>query len=109
MKKLILTALLVFAVSYLYAVPPMPGSGLTHDGSLRWETGVSGEAQYARSSSLNKALKASSVSTTGTKKILVILAKFPGDTRSGKTYDSLDFKAVHTNDFFEDFCGFTTM
>ena len=86
-------------------MPPMPGSGLTYDGSLRPEASGSDEVQYTKSSSAARALKASSVSTVGTKRILVILAEFPADTRAGKSYDSLTFKAAHNASFFEDLLG----
>lgn len=62
-------------------MPPMPGSGLTYDGSVRDEEGsaptyvpplASGSLSDSSSAKVNV-----SVSTTGNKKLLVLLAGFP--------------------------------
>ncbi|MBQ3647829.1 MAG: M6 family metalloprotease domain-containing protein [Spirochaetia bacterium] len=92
MKKALFLAILLSLSAALFAMPPMPGSGLKHDGSDRQES-VAYESGQSRSSSMNKIAKASSVTTTGEKTLLVILAQFPAYTRAGKTYSSLSFKA----------------
>lgn len=68
--------------SILWAMPPMPGSGLTHDGSIR-----EGEEYpinlFSQSLSADNSIRQASakipisVSTTGDKKILVVLVDFP--------------------------------
>ena len=80
MKKLIFPILFLFAVSLLYAMPPMPGSGLTHDGSIFEDDEL--YSYSARTLSLNRSSGSSSAKssalagTTGSKTILVILAGF---------------------------------
>jgi M6 family metalloprotease-like protein len=80
-RKLAFFVLLLFIFSPLWAMPPMPGSGLTHDGSIR-------EVDECPSAFLSPALSSDemmtrsaktpvSVSSTGNKKVLVILAQFP--------------------------------
>ena len=98
MKKLLLPALLVLIVSSLCAMPPMPGSGLTHDGSIFEDEEPSDS--LTRSLSLNSSSTDSSsakfgvsVSTTGNKTILVILAAFSDygfnkDTGGAQTHNA---------------------
>ena len=99
--------------SVLWAMPPMPGSGLTHDGSLRRETVVSDGSLPLKAPSVERSSKSSSVSTTGTKKLLVILAQFPERTRTvkidnvpvEKTYQKLFFQPSHNVTYYEDLLG----
>ena len=83
----------------------MPGSGLTHDGSLRRENTIPDGLQYDKSSSMDNALRSSSAPVTGTRKVLIILAQFPGDTRSGTTYDELSFQTSHNVPYYKDLLG----
>ena len=93
----------------------MPGSGLTHDGSLRWEPAASDSdgSLPLRAPSAERASKSSSVSTTGAKNILVILAQFPEKTRTVIidgvpqviTYKKLFFKDSHNVAYYENLLG----
>ncbi len=107
MKKLILPVLLFFMASVLWAMPPMPGSGLTHDGSLRWEPAASDSegSLPLRAPSAERASKSSSVSTTGTKNILVILAQFPAGEGTRSTYTKLSFQSAHNAAYYENLLG----
>ena len=100
MKKLAIFALLLCFISPLWAMPPMPGSGLTHDGSIREidelpATSFFNSDSPAPSDSgvmLRSAKYPVSVSSTGNKKILVILAyyqdlPFNYDTGSSATHN----------------------
>ena len=74
MKKLLLPILLLFLVSALYAMPPMPGSGLKHDGSIREIETIEASEEtpmLLRSATKSSAAKSSSISL-GTKKLLNI-------------------------------------
>ena len=81
MKKLALPVLFLFMVLPLWAMPPMPGSGHTHDGSVFYDD-EEPAALYAPALSSDNSSESSSakypitVSTTGNKTILVILAAF---------------------------------
>ena len=81
MKKLALPVLFFFMISSLWAMPPMPGSGHTHDGSVFYDD-EEPAALYAPALSSDNSSESSSakypitVSTTGNKTILVILAAF---------------------------------
>lgn len=104
MKKYILPILLILIVPILYAMPPMPGSGHTHDGSIREgeEFPVNFYSQSLSSDNEVRQASASfpvSVSTTGNKKILVVLVDYPdlpfnyktfgADTHDKEYYDKL--------------------
>ena len=107
MKKLALSILLFFMASVLWAMPPMPGSGLTHDGSLRWEPAASDSdvSLPLRAPSAERSSKSSSVSTTGTKNILVILAQFPAGEGTRSSYKKLSFKSAHDVAYYENLLG----
>ncbi|MBR3671879.1 MAG: M6 family metalloprotease domain-containing protein [Spirochaetia bacterium] len=110
MKKLLLTLLLFLIVPILYAMPPMPGSGLKHDGSIREIETIEASEEtpmLLRSATKSSAAKSSSISL-GTKKILVILASFdgygfnaiiPGTSDKGAT---IPFAKVHDADYYYD-------
>ena len=119
MKKLAIFALLLCFISPLWAMPPMPGSGLTHDGSIREidelpATSFFNSDSPASSDSgvmLRSAKYPVSVSSTGNKKILVILAEFPGETRTvhsikrdediTEDFPALTFRSGHTADYYK--------
>ena len=101
MKKLI-TLLAIFSiVSQLWAVSPKPGSGLKHDGSIMPEQS-SADGEY-RAVALEKA-----VSTTGSKKLLVILANFT-DYSFNTTYasESLTHNQAYYEKLLHDGSGLT--
>lgn len=85
----------------------MPGSGLTHDGSLRWEPAASDSdvSLPLRAPSAEHSSKSSSVSTTGTKNILVILAQFPAGEGTRSSYKKLSFKSAHDVAYYENLLG----
>ena len=85
-------------------MPPLPGGGHDHDGSL-WQDDSSGSFLLKSQSLLSSSAKSSSVSTTGVKKILVILARFPSGTVDGTTYGELDFQTGYNAAFFQSFLG----
>ena len=104
MKKIFLPVLLLLIVPILYAMPPMPGSGLTHDGSIREGEEFPVNFYSQSLSSDNEVRQASaktsvSASTTGNKTILVVLADYPdlpfnyetfgADTHDEAYYDKL--------------------
>lgn len=103
--------LLFFMVSYLWAMPPMPGSGHTHDGSIR-----DGEeypsALFAPQLSSDVGVRQASakvpvsVSTIGNKKLLVIRADYvdlPFDHGTGGT----DHNKSYYNDLLQGPSGLT--
>lgn len=110
MKKLFLLFLIISLSVQLWGVSAKPGSGHTHDGSIRpgmtgnsYSPSLSSDGGVRRASALSKA----SVSTTGSKKILVILAPFkdygfnetiPGTSDSGavsaSTHDETYYKKL---------------
>ena len=103
MKKSIFLILFTVSAALLWAMPPMPGSGLKHDGSQRM---TNSSPVYSKSSaSADKVSKAKAVATTGTKKILAILVYFPSYTRKGTTYNELSFKSGHGVSYYEDLLG----
>ena len=96
--------------SILWAMPPMPGSGLTHDGSVFPEespAGLRGPAlAYGSSANSSSAKVDISASTTGNKTILVILAAFPDlDFNSGITAQTHD--AAYYSNRLQGPSGFT--
>ena len=96
MNKLIPVFLLLVLSPLLWAASPKPGSGHTHDGSVRPENESVASADGARRAlSLSKA----SVSTTGNKKILVIRTQFKN--YSFNTTYAKDSQ-VHDNDYYSD-------
>ena len=105
MRKLIFIFLFFFMTSVLWAMPPMPGSGHTHDGSLRQDQNqeivTAEEPLLLRSATAERSSKSSSVSTTGVKKILIILAKFPNLSFNyditAKTHDDAYYASLMGN------------
>ena len=92
MKKLVFIFLFLFMASVLWTMPPMPGSGLTHDGSLREGDECPMIFQAPSLSSEEGVMRTAkypvSASTTGNKKVLVILADYtdlPFDYETGGT------------------------
>ena len=104
MKKSIFLILFTVSAALLWAMPPMPGSGLKHDGSQR-QNMIGNSPVYSKSSAMDKVSKAKAVATTGTKKILVILAQFPSDVRAGTTYSALSFMSAYNKTYFENLLG----
>lgn len=104
MKKFIFLILFTVSAVFMWAMPPMPGSGLKHDGSQR-QNMIGNSPVYSKSSAMDKVSKAKAVATTGTKKILVILAQFPSDTREGTPYSALSFMSTYNKAFFENLLG----
>jgi len=110
MKKLALFIMLFFMASILWAMPPMPGSGHTHDGSLRWETEEESSGLYAASLSSRSSSGSSSAdcsalvksiaatSSVGSKKILVILAEFQNLKFNDPYFDGGAAKTAQTHD-----------
>ena len=101
MKKLIPFVLLLLISPLLWAASPKPGSGHTHDGSIRpdmEEMGLYSSSDGVRRTS---AMAKSAVSTTGNKKILVILAEFK-DYKFNKTGTSAEHSQAHNKKYYED-------
>ena len=110
MKKLMLPVLLFFMVSSLWAMPPMPGSGHTHDGSVFDDEESAPLFAPALASSISidssSAKYPITVSTTGNKTILVIRADYvdlPFDHGTGGT----DHNKAYYNDLLQGSSGLT--
>ncbi len=112
MKKLILPIFLFFISSILWAMPPMPGSGLTHDGSIR-----EGEEYpinlYAQSFSSDDGTRQAAaktpvaVSTTGDKKILVVLVDYPDLSFNFDTFKAATHDKAYYNNLLQGSSGLT--
>ncbi len=96
MKKLLPVFLLIFMASLLWGVSPKPGSGLTYDGSIMHNESVGASWDGVRRAS---ALTQASVSTTGSKKILVILAAF-NDYSFNQDYASTTYTNTHDTAYY---------
>ena len=114
MKKLVFPILLFLMASVLWAMPPMPGSGLTHDGSIREaeEFPSSFLASDSPSTSdsevpLRAAKYPVSVSTTGNKKILVIRVDFFDLPFNYETLGADSHDAAYYEDLLENGSGLT--
>ena len=111
MRKLALLVLIVSVISPLWAVPPMPGSGLTYDGSIRevdecpssfLSPGLSSDAVLTRTAKIPV-----SVSSTGNKKILVILADFKDLKFNWKTAGSATKNSAYYSNLLQGESGLT--
>ncbi len=102
------TPLLLLLISpLLWAASPKPGSGHTHDGSIRPDMEEMGFYSSSDGVRRTSAMTKAAVSTTGNKKILVILADF-GDFKFNKDYVVDDNGAnakdsqVHDKAYYDD-------
>jgi len=101
MKKLIPFVLLLLISPLLWAASPKPGSGHTHDGSIRpdmEEMGFNSSSDGVRRTS---AMAKAAASTTGDKKILVILTRFKDYAFNKKGTDA-QYSQVHDQDYYSD-------
>ena len=99
MRKLIPLLLLLIS-PLLWAASPKPGSGHTHDGSIRSDMEEMGLYSSSDGVRRTSAMAKSAVSTTGSKKILVILAEFK-DYKFNKTDTPAEHSLPHNKEYYE--------
>ena len=101
MKKFIPFVLLLLISPLLWSASPKPGSGHTHDGSIRPDMEEMGFYSSSDGVRRTSAMAKSAVSTTGSKKILVILAEFK-DYKFNKTGTPAEYSLPHNKKYYED-------
>ncbi len=101
MRKFIPLLLLLLISPLLWAASPKPGSGHTHDGSIRPDMEEMGLYSSSDGVKRTSAMTKAAVSTTGNKKILVILAEFR-DYKFNKAGTSAEHSLAHNKKYYED-------